>query len=340
MSEAKKTDLSISLLRVMAMMFIIICHLGNYFGKNIIAQFFNVGVHIFFLISGYLYGEKKIKNTSKWLISRYVRLIIPSTLWLLVTIIGRLTHNQLLPEIHEIVFLGLNLQGLNFIFSAMQDLFIGPWFFTNIMGCYILYAIYMKLSEKYTNTNNVFKWGGVIPLLIFSGLALLQISTDGALAFFIGVVLKQRRLLDCKKKLAIVISAICFTISVIIRLIGNRLMDGTIIYNEIISPVTHIGIACSLLIFVKALFNIFPKVFNRISSSYILRHLDHISIYVYIFHPMFYNGVIMDVFQTGIRLYLSIPIYLMLVLILASVMTIVGDFISKKANRFLDILTV
>ena len=132
MQKTRQYDATVSIVRVVAMFFIIICHLGSYFSANIIAMFFNVGVHIFFLISGYLYGAKSIENTPQWLFKRYLRLVIPSVIWLLIIVLSAVFHRNELPQIHEMVFLILNLQGLNFIFSAMKDLFIGPWFFTNI----------------------------------------------------------------------------------------------------------------------------------------------------------------------------------------------------------------
>ena len=52
-------------LRVFAMLLIVLCHLSSESTNGIIlkmAQFFNVGVEIFFLISGYLFGLKIISG--------------------------------------------------------------------------------------------------------------------------------------------------------------------------------------------------------------------------------------------------------------------------------------
>ena len=50
---------SISLLRMVAMLSIVSCHIFQYYG-NFLAWWFNVGVQIFLCISGYLYGQKDI----------------------------------------------------------------------------------------------------------------------------------------------------------------------------------------------------------------------------------------------------------------------------------------
>ena len=332
-SNTKTYDYSVSCIRVIAMLFIIICHLSNYFGQNIVAQFFNVGVHIFFLISGYLYGGKIIGNTGVWLFKRYLRLIIPSMLWLVVTLIGRAAHQQPMPQIHEVVFLGLNLQGLNFIFSAMDDLFIGPWFFTNIMGCYILFAFYRKITYRHPNAAKILQTrGGVIPLGAFLILAFLRVSTDGALAFFIGLTLRERSLLEKKEQKQIISATITFILSLGIRLLGKRFTDGTVLYDEIISPLTHVGIACSFLVATKWLFNLFPKQCERIAQNAVIRHFDRISIYVYVFHSMFFNGTIVDLFKLNLNVPLEMIIYFAAVISFSTIMTFIGEYITNKTE--------
>lgn len=325
-------DYSISFLRVLAMFFIIICHLGTYFKANVIAQFFNVGVQIFFVISGYLYGEKRIGNYSYWLYKRWLRLAVPSLLWLTVTVLGRYAHQMPMPEVHEVVFLMLNIQGLPFIFPNMKDLFIGPWFFTNIMACYILFALYKKaLSDPNRNNwiNKYFSlYGGCLPFLTFIVLACIGISTDGALAFFIGVRLKESG--EPKKRGGnVIIAVVCLVISVLIRIIGKVLIDEWIVYNEIIAPLTHVGIACAMLLLVKWLFYSYSRIMLHLSKSYIIQHLDKISILVYLFHPMFFNGVIMDVFSFNINKATGFIVYFCVVFIFASVLWPVAEYLTK-----------
>lgn len=71
----------ISYLRVFAMILILACHIvqeHNNVYINMTAQFLNVGVSIFIIISGYLYGKKEIKEEYfKWIIKRAKRILIP-----------------------------------------------------------------------------------------------------------------------------------------------------------------------------------------------------------------------------------------------------------------------
>ena len=75
-----KKDFVIQITRIVAMFMIIICHLVQEFDNRYIqmtSQFFNVGVFIFILISGYLYGTKKIENPKEWLKNRFFKIMIP-----------------------------------------------------------------------------------------------------------------------------------------------------------------------------------------------------------------------------------------------------------------------
>lgn len=147
-------DYTVSFVRVCAMLFIIVCHLGSHFGSVLIGQFFNVGVPIFFMISGYLYGGRTIQDLRMWLKKRIIRLYIPLLLWGICMFAFTLMQGEALPSIKEYIFFLLNLHGLNFIFYNMHDLAWGPWFFTVIMFCYIL--LFAKLSYGFCNLDKGF----------------------------------------------------------------------------------------------------------------------------------------------------------------------------------------
>lgn len=54
-------DLKISVIRLIAVLMIISCHILQGL-KYEAAYWVNLGVQVFFFISGYLYGKKEIKN--------------------------------------------------------------------------------------------------------------------------------------------------------------------------------------------------------------------------------------------------------------------------------------
>lgn len=52
---------SISMVRFIAMILIVVCHMFQYYDHEL-CHWFNVGVQVFFVISGFLYGTKEIDN--------------------------------------------------------------------------------------------------------------------------------------------------------------------------------------------------------------------------------------------------------------------------------------
>ena len=59
-------NLTISMIRLLAMLSIIACHFCQYY-NNEWAWWLNVGVQVFFIISGYLYGNKSVSSPGPWL---------------------------------------------------------------------------------------------------------------------------------------------------------------------------------------------------------------------------------------------------------------------------------
>ena len=335
-----RRDFSISFIRVCAMWFIVICHVANYFGLNALAQFFNVGIPIFFIISGYLYGDKEIKQPGFWLYKRYIRLEVPALIWLFIICVSAFLRNQKLPELHECIFLLLDLQGLKFIFSTIKDLFIGPWFFTNIMCCYILLLCYLRIEKKHPEAFHLFDYGGIIPLSVFVLLAMCRISTDGALAFFIGFCLKRKKLLEKNIKFNIIPAVAYFTVAVALRLIGKRYIDGSVFYDEVIAPVTHVMIAAAFVVGIKWLFEMSPIAMNRVASSYPILHLDRISIYVYISHTMLFGGIVLSVFKWPLPVLILMVLFVVFVIAFSTLLWYVGEWLTKQIDRVVSFLFV
>lgn len=76
-----KFDSSITWLRVCAMLMIVGCHImivSPYRFGTAAALLLNVGVEIFFMISGYLYGQREIPGKyTQWYAKRFLRLAPP-----------------------------------------------------------------------------------------------------------------------------------------------------------------------------------------------------------------------------------------------------------------------
>ena len=332
-------DYSISVLRIISMVFIVLCHICSHTGRIALSQFLNVGVPIFFLLSGYLYGGKTITNGKVWISKRLFRLYLPLLAWIAVVTVAALLKRSALPTWYQYLTLFLNLQGIRFILTMLPKVFAGPWFFTSIMFCYLAVLGYQYLEKKHPKLDRLFRFGGIAPLAVFIVLACFRISTDGLLIFFVGYQLRQRGYLEDKKNVSrmIVSGVAAFVLSVLIRIGCRRLIDGTLLYDEIIVPLTHIGIASSALVAIKAFALIWPSVLEGIGKNRLTRYLDRISIYVYICHDWFIKDIILAVFDLSAPIWLIVPVFIILVLVTASVLYFIFErVIGRRLNRMIS----
>lgn len=85
MTISLKKSNAISIVRIAAMLSIVLCHIFQSY-DNPLAWRFNVGVQVFFVLSGYLYGHKVIDNWLKWFWNRAKKLYIPCFIYCLVAL--------------------------------------------------------------------------------------------------------------------------------------------------------------------------------------------------------------------------------------------------------------
>lgn len=67
---------SISLIRLISLIFIVTCHIQQYLYIEL-AWWFNVGVQIFLCISGFLYGQKDVGEVTEFYKKRFKKILIP-----------------------------------------------------------------------------------------------------------------------------------------------------------------------------------------------------------------------------------------------------------------------
>lgn len=81
-------DVGIGWVRFIALCSIILCHFLQYYQIEL-AWWFNVGVQVFFVISGYLYGKKEVKDPVTFIKRRVMRLL--PQYWIVVLLASILT---------------------------------------------------------------------------------------------------------------------------------------------------------------------------------------------------------------------------------------------------------
>ena len=147
--SGKERDPGIALTRVVAMLFIIFCHLSSFRGPGWLPQVFNVGVYVFLLISGWLYSKKEVPRPTIWLIHRWKKLCIPLLIWILVTELLSILVFRTHLGVKNLILFSTNLQGLSWVFPSFPSIertglaagLDHLWFITIIFLCYILLIV-------------------------------------------------------------------------------------------------------------------------------------------------------------------------------------------------------
>lgn len=261
------------MIRIIAMLSIILCHLVqelNNSGIAKIGQVFNVGVYVFLLMSGWLYGKKEIIDVREWLIERAKRVLLP--MWLFMIVLFAIYYFQGAMKWNYVPIYLTNTQ-------YWLGLVVGGahlWFISVIFLCYLIVPLLRKLK----NNLNIIIFG-----MILSGCILCYLNrTDGMTflyvsVFSIGYWIKiQNIIIKWQFSIALVGFAL------ITRIVSKIFLDGTVLYDCLLVYATHTTLAMGLFFFEKQIF--------CIRANKVIDWLDDISFFVYITHYMFMVGPI------------------------------------------------
>ncbi len=293
----EKESRIISIIRSFAMLCIIVCHLLGWFPKiSFFSQLFNVGVPIFFIISGYLYGHKKIKNILPWYKKQFFKIVIPIYIYILICALVLLCLGKI-GSIDPLKSVFVLFQLTGFIKSRIGNIITAHlWFISYILFCYLITPMIGHLSKNIT-----IKKASVIitclALIEIFAMLILRLSVIAwipgvlsyVLAFFIGALWNKKM-----SKKRYILLTIAMIVSIIMRLLVKNLADSKIIdcliYDGIISVYTHCVLAYWLF---YSLYLFFSKYDNLLKNLYpICKICDYYSYEVYICHYMFLVGVL------------------------------------------------
>lgn len=194
---------SISYIRLVATIMIVICHYLQAY-DNKFAFFFNVGVQVFFLISGFLYGGKKVDFSLDWFKRRFLKIAKPY--WVVVLAVATcyflfdrasFSGSELL---HALFFSG-TINGIEHL-----------WFIPYILVCYFI-TPYLRILK-----NESF-WGILLVVVFYNIVSILtpfHFHASDVTCYIIGFLMTGCEREDNKKML----KQICF-ISIPVALIMN-----------------------------------------------------------------------------------------------------------------------
>lgn len=320
-----KKDVSLQLIRIISMFSIILCHFFNEFCNSPVSnlsQLFNVGVFVFLFLSGYLYEKKEINNSRIWLLSRLKKIMIP--IYVFSAFVFAIYIYQGIFKIRY-AFIGM----LNLQYFFESGIGLGHlWFITVIVICYFITPILFKYKNHIKNL--------LLDLIILIGISCVTCYFNvklGQLLLYICVYilgyfhsnLKIKRPTGNYKKNIVLISLFCLSCG--IRLLFKYYFDDTILYNNIVSSITHTIIALTIFDFIHI------NAVN-VKPNKLINHIDNISYYMYITHYIYFVGPLKVMLMNNVLLNLIIAIIVSYIsaLLLYIVSNKIFENIPKKCN--------
>jgi len=279
-------DTAISIIRVLAFLSIITCHIMQYYDCEL-AWWFNVGVQIFLCISGYLYGKKEIADNLAFYKKQFVKILVPYYIVVVTAIIAQLIFARTEISIAHIAKALLVCGTLN----GGEHL----WFIPTILFCYLLTPLFNKINNLIFEKRYPILWIVLFFVVLNIGVEIFikYFNPAWISCFYFGHVLGKneikQRIKSTTYKSIIYVSAFgLVTTQISIDYILYLEMPGIIgtLYNAM-CDYGHTFLGIAIVVFLHDIFTKieFPKLFLKPISF-----LDVISYEGYLVHQFFVFG--------------------------------------------------
>lgn len=159
-----KYNYAVCLLRILACCMIVWNHLSGHMlnGWGNPLSWANIGVQIFFFMSGWLYSKQEITNPTEWIRRNLEKIYIPYELSLIMILpvisyltVGNVTTRKTIAAV-------LGMQGFGFTIEGVGQ----HWFVSYIILCYFITpTILYRLRCKF-NRNGTWLWLGIFAILV------------------------------------------------------------------------------------------------------------------------------------------------------------------------------
>ena len=326
---AQKKDNGVALARVIAICSIIFTHLCILYNWVTIRAII-VGVPLFIIISGYLFGKRNISSIKDFVLSRWKKIIVPSWIFAGLSFLYASIFLNEKPTLIDITMYTFNLQGLNRLYTKwFYDGFTYCgilWFVTVIFICYMMIPAFQRLML-------LERWKQNIVLMCCIGITLVTLAFGIRLhyfwTFYIGYIFAQKDIIF-NKKILIQVGLLCATIWTI-RIVIRPYLDDTVIYDELIGNYS-LDIA-ALFVFgcIKCFSLKYSTLTNKVINLRIISWIEKNSFFIYLTHYLFFAGIFKASFYT------KNVIYQTLIIILGTIpATIILKWICAKVDHIIE----
>ena len=308
MQITSSESLAVSYLRVLALLSIVSCHVFQAM-NNRWAWVLNIGVQVFFFISGFLYGHKDVQDWARWYKNRFKKIYFP---FIITTVIFMICYKaftttevktrSVLAYITATQWFSGGVKGLGHL-----------WFVTAILLCYLCTPVLQVLRKS------AFKVCFLLVVCSIYELLIVRYDVRLFMPIFIYSFGYLYSNLNEKKKRWFASAMVVFAVAISYRITWNHIM----IYDGVMNQLLHVFGGISLSILVITFLSIVIKVKSR---PKIIEVLDDYSYEMYLVHHPLILGSLSMMFITK---YSILNIFMVLII------TAVLSFLLKQLCRFL-----
>lgn len=306
------------------MMSIVLCHFFQYYNIEL-AWWFNVGVQIFFTISGFLYGRREINDPVDFILKRLKRILVPYYAFLLPALLCYVIfHRESLSLIH--------IAG-SLVCSHTVDGLGNLWFVSYILFCYLITPYLYSISKKLKKLSFINETAIIAVILLSIQILGYAYSsyfnpawiTCYIVGYFIAYYFGKYR--DKALKNILIICAPLCMISCSLRVYFSYIFTGNLsaVFDKLISVFiiysrSLLGITLFLMMYVL-LYN--AEISKKIGKMKLINEFDTCSYSIYLVHQMF----ILSPF-TCLTLTKSAPINCAIALMVIAVVAYIHNYVT------------
>mgnify|MGYP004459918067 FL=1 len=318
--------MSIDLIRICGAFFIFLCHACSESGSSIgvaLGQVFNVGVPIFFILSGYLHGQRTAPTSKlRWYLKKLKRLLMP--LYIFVVILAVLYRVVGLP-----IDMSCWWQTIVPICGLTQIYIPGCgqlWFLTHLLVCYLITPVLQGCDrlKRRGIALMALTWFAFCMVLAYTVPPIWCTLLNSILSYTIGFYALPY-LLNRKRSYSLLIGIA--VLSCCCRLTFRHFFDETPFYNSVATELCALVLALSVIVF---LFQV-GELFETTASSSVklcVAALGKRTYGFYLVHYIFLTGPLkMQNFQSA---FLNMAVAFLLSSVLSEFVFQVEKMILKK----------
>ena len=284
-------DYTISFIRLLAMFLIITCHLFQYY-DNGLYKVFNVGVQIFLVISGYLYGAKKREAVLPFIGKQLRKILVPY--WVFLTF-ATLMYLAFFPE-----YLSTTIVVDSFLTIGTIRGIGHLWFIKYILLCYCLVPLLGIIRDRMESAGRMLVAALLAMTVIEFALRPFYLIDGVHLnCFILGYTLRCVEKTESRRTMNVMHTSIIM-LAIIANAMKLMIIDGYLTIDSD-SSVRFI-MEYAHLLFGASIFILLHRFLAIRNENAVLRFSDRYSYHIYLVHQFFILSPFAIMTLTGLNI--------------------------------------